>query len=152
SGFDGDVEQAILGDLLLCFCLENRNRALGRREQVQRVAPAHYMSSWVDLPQGVANLRFVPEMMVALLADQNGELVEQTKSGEKSWFAVGQGFEDNVLLKAFNQGMIREGFLGDRSADRFQEDSPVGIDQLLIIRLAQQLGQPPDKLRARDNP
>ena len=152
SGFEGDVEQAILGDLLLCFCLENRNRALGRREQVQRVAPAHYMSSWVDLPQGVANLRFVPEMMVALLADQKGELVEQTKSGEKTWFAVGQGFEDNVLLKAFNQGMVREGFLGDRSADRFQEDSRVGIDQVLIIRLAQQLGQPPDKLRATQNP
>src|SRR5262249_33660075 len=30
AGFDGEVERAILGDLLLCFCLENRNRALGR--------------------------------------------------------------------------------------------------------------------------
>src|SRR5215813_12730222 len=34
-GFDGEAEQAILGDLLLCFCLENTKRALGRKEQVQ---------------------------------------------------------------------------------------------------------------------
>src|SRR4029453_3378368 len=56
EGFRGDTEQAILGDLLLCFCLENAKRALGRREQIQRVAPAHYMASWVDLPTDVANL------------------------------------------------------------------------------------------------
>jgi hypothetical protein len=37
-GFDGEAGQAILGDLLLCFCLENAKRALGRKEQVQRVA------------------------------------------------------------------------------------------------------------------
>ena len=50
-GLTARLGQAILGDLLLCFCLENAKRALGRKEQVQRVAPAHYMSSWVDLPE-----------------------------------------------------------------------------------------------------
>ena len=47
--------QAILGDLLLCFCLENTKRALGRQEQVQRFAPAHYMASWVDLSKSVGS-------------------------------------------------------------------------------------------------
>ena len=151
-GFDDEVTLAILGDLLLCFCLENRNRALGRGEQVQRVAPAHYMASWIDLPDGVANLRFVPEMVVALLADQEGPYVEPNQEGDKkTWFAVGRGFEDNVLLKAFHQGVVREGQLGNRTADRFQEEAQVGLDQLLMVRLAQQLGQPPDKLRGKES-
>ncbi|MCX7965638.1 MAG: hypothetical protein N2596_03315, partial [Syntrophorhabdaceae bacterium] len=50
EGFNDSVEKAILGDLLLSFCLENKNKALGRNEQIQRVAPAHFFSSWVDLP------------------------------------------------------------------------------------------------------
>jgi hypothetical protein len=148
DGFAGPTEHAILGDLLLCFCLENTKRALGRDEQVQRVAPAHYMASWIDLPHSVANLRFVPEMMVAMLADQNELHVQQNREGERTWFAVGRGFEDNVLLKAFHQGMVvREGPLGDLTADRFQEETPVGLDQFLMIRLAQQLGAAPYKLR-----
>lgn len=146
-GFDDDVTRAALGDLLLCFCLENRGHALGRLEQVQRVAPAHYMSSWVDLPDSVSNLRFVPETIVALLADQAGPEVAPNAEGDKTWFAVGRGFQDNVLLKAFHQGVVREGLLGDRKADRFQEESAVGLDQILMIRLAQQLDAPPDKLK-----
>jgi len=147
--FEGEVERAILGDLLLGFCLENRGRELGRREQVQRVAPAHHMASWVDLPGDVANLRFVPEMIVSLLADQKGEFVEQTGEDERAWFAVGRGFERNILLEAFSQGMTLEGLLADRSADKFQEDSEVGLDQLLMVRLAQGLGQAPEKLKGK---
>lgn len=150
AGFGDDVTRAILGDLLLCFCLENRSRSLGRGEQVQRVAPAHYMSSWVDLPDSVSNLRFVPEMIVALLADQEGEDVEPNREGERTWFAVGRGFEDNELLKAFHQGVVRDGPLADRKADRFQEDAKVGLDQLLMVRLAQQLREAPDKVRGKD--
>jgi hypothetical protein len=60
SGFNGGTEEAILGDLLLCFCLENAKHALGRNEQVQRVAPAHYMASWVDLPDSVAPFAMSP--------------------------------------------------------------------------------------------
>ena len=147
ADFEDETSQAILGDLLLCFCLENSKRALGRQEQVQRVAPAHYMASWVDLPESVANLRFVPEMIVAMLADQKGQVIEQNHEGDRTWFAVGRGFEDNVLLSAFHQGVAREGPLSDRAADRFREETPVGLDQLLMIRLAQQLGAAPDKLR-----
>ncbi|MDA1276762.1 MAG: hypothetical protein O2960_22320 [Verrucomicrobia bacterium] len=150
KGFRDETGQAILGDLLLSFCLENSGRALGRQEQVQRVAPAHYMSSWVDLPETVAHLRFVPEMIVAMLANQKGRSVEQTKEDDRTWFAVGKGFEDNVLLKAFYQGVVREGFLAGRTADRFNEKTPVGLDQLLMIRLALQLGSAPGKLRGSE--
>ena len=146
-GFENTIEKSILGDLLLCFCLDNVKNSLGRQEQVQRVAPAHYLANWVDLPDSVAHLRFVPEMIVAILADQNGEYVQQDQSGEKTWFAVGEGFEKNVLLSAFNQGVVRRGELGSRTADRFDEESDVGLDQLLMIRLAQQLRAAPDKLR-----
>jgi hypothetical protein len=151
EGFQGETEQAILGDMLLCFCLENTKRALGRNQPIQRVAPAHYMASWVDLPEAVANLRYVPEMIVAVLADQQGDYVEPSQEDRRTWFAVGRRFEENVLLKAFHQGMVlREGPLSDRTADRFREEEQVGLDQLLMIRLAQELGAAPDKLRGSE--
>lgn len=151
TGFSTEVEKAILGDLLLSFCLENTARALGRQERVIRVAPAHYMASWVDLPQSVSNLRFVPEMLVAMLADQEGDYVDQNKDGDETWFAVGRGFEDNLLLKVFHKGVLRDGpIIGDRTSDRFDESTKVGIDQLLMIRLAQKVGQAPDKLRGKE--
>lgn len=155
EGFQSEVGQAILGDLLLCFCLENAKRSLGRGEQVQRVAPAHYMSSWVDLPDSVAHLRFVPEMIVAMLADQKGEFIEQNRQGEKTWFAVGTGFQDNVLLRAFNQGISLDdklAKLSSKAADSFDEEASVGLDQLLMIRLAKQLGAAPQKLRGGEGP
>jgi hypothetical protein len=150
EGFNNETGHAVLGDLLLSFCLENANRALGRKEQVQRVAPAHYMSCWLDLPDSVAHLRYVPEMIVAMLANQKGENVQLTQPGERTWFAVGRGFEENVLLRAFSAGVSREGELSSRTSDRFTEDSVVGLDQLLTIRLAQCVGAAPDKVRGSD--
>ena len=152
-GFEGETERAILGDLLLSFCLENAKRALGRKEQVQRVAPAHYMASWVDLPESVAHLRYVPEMIVAMLANQTEKFIQQNRDGDKTWFAVGRGFESNVLLRAFHQGVIRRdaaGGLAGRTSDRFEDATEVGLDQLLMIRLAEQLGAAPDKLRGSE--
>ena len=148
--FEGKVEKAILGDLLLCFCLENVKHALGRNEQVQRVAPAHYMASWVDLPPNSVHLRYVPEMIVAMLSDQKGEYVQRNEAGDRTWFPVGRGYENNVLLRAFHQGVTRRGASGslaDRTSDQFEEETSVGLDQLLMIRLAQQIGVAPDKLR-----
>ena len=149
-GFDKTIEQAILGDLLLCYCLDNVKNSLGRQEQVQRVAPAHYLANWVDLPDRVAHLRFVPEMIVAMLSDQKSDYVQQNQSGDKTWFAVGQGFEQNLLLSAFNHGVVRRGELGSRTADKFDEESDIGLDQLLMVRLAESLGAAPDKLRGGD--
>ena len=150
DGFDGETEKSILGDLLLCFCLENTKHNLGRDQQIQRVAPAHYMATWIDLPQSVSHLRYVPEMIVAMLADQKGESVGQSENKKLTWFPVGKKFEENVLLRAFSQGVTREGSLGDLAADRFKEDHTVGLDQLLMIRLAQELKTAPDKMRGKE--
>ncbi len=150
-GFEHEVTTAILGDMLLCFCLENARHALGREEQVQRVAPTHYMASWVDLPESVGHLRFVPEMIVATLANQKGEYIQRNQEEDKkTWFAVGRGFQDNVLLKAFDAGVIPGEILGNLTSDRFDERESVGLDQLLTIRLAQKLGAAPDKLRGTE--
>ena len=149
-GFRSEVEKAVLGDLLLCFCLENANHALGRKAQVQRVAPAHYMASWVDLPDSVSHLRYVPEMIVAILANQEGEYVQHNHDQDRMWFPVGRGYENNVLLRAFHQGVTQSGApgsLSDHTSDQFKEETSVGLDQLLMIRLAQQLGAAPDKVR-----
>ena len=147
AGFSGDVEKAVLGDLLLCFCLDNIKHSPGRTEQIQRVAPAHYMASRLDLPDNVGHLRQVPEMIVSMLANQDGESIKP-ESEERTWFPVGKGHEDNVLLRAFRQGVEHRGELGSLTADRFDENNrTVGLDQLLTIRLAQQLGSAPQKLR-----
>ena len=150
AGFDGDVEQAILGDLLLCFCLENVRHRLGRDQQVQRVAPTHYLASWIDLPNSVAHLRFVPEMIVAMLANRRtGDYVTPSDEADRTRFPVVNRYEQNPLLRAFGQGVTRRGgLLGDLASDRFDEsDDTVGLDQLLTIRLAQQLGTAAKKLR-----
>lgn len=162
-GFDGAVGRAVLGDLLLCFGLENAKRELGRDKQIQRVAPAHYMSSWVDLPESAGHLRHVPEMIVAMLANQNGKHVEWNAPGDRTWFAVARGFEGtdngapgvetrNVLLGAFGQGISHPGGpLDNRASDRFDEtDDSVGLDQLLMIRLAQRLSEAPERARGSE--
>lgn len=169
DGFDSEVGAAILGDLLLCFDLENIRHEIGRDKQVQRVTPVHYMASWVDLPETVARLRYVPEMLVAMLANQNGDYVKRTEAGNRTWFAVAQAPADtadsspggtdspadgarNLLLEAFSQGIKRRTHAADRGPDPFDErDDSVGLDQLLMIRLAQQLGTAPDKLRGKES-
>ena len=156
TGFDGEVEKAILGDLLLCYCLENRGYDLGLLKPVQRVAPAHYMAAWVDLPDYVGHLRHVPETIVAILAGQDEtEHVQTTSAGQRTWFPVvgrpeGDIFADNVLLKAASQGMRRGSTVGDLAGDRFGEDVPVGIDQLLTVRIAQALEAAPGAQRGKD--
>ena len=88
-------------------------------------------------------------MIVAMLADQKGESVGQSDD-KKTWFPVGKKYEENVLLGAFSQGVTREGSLGDWASDRFKEAHIVGLDQLLMIRLAQQLKAAPDKMRGKE--
>ena len=150
AGFDRGVERAILGDLLLCFCLENVRHRLGRDQQVQRVAPTHYLASWIDLPYSVAHLRFAPEMIVAMLANRRtGDYVMPSDETDRTHFPVVNQHEENPLLRAFGQGVTRRGaLLGDLGSDRFDEsDDTVGLDQLLTIRLAEQLETAPKKLK-----
>lgn len=154
---DGDCEMAILADLLLCCCMQNRRYELGRKKPIQRVMPTHYMASWVDLPDKVVNLRRVPETIVAILADQNNvrHVGETTNDGQRTGFPVvggsdGNIFDDNVLLKAASQGMQPSASIGDLAGDRFSEDEDVGIDQLLMIRIAQALREPPKFLKGKN--
>jgi hypothetical protein len=150
EGFDDPAKRAILGDLLLAWCLENRRRDPGRDAPVQRVFPTHYLSSWIDLPADVANLRFVPEMVVAILArQQEGDVVEAEKT--RGRFAIGGDFASNLLLEIFGKGVSIEGQRDSLRSDRFAEEAQVGLDQLLTIRLAQALGEAPKKAKG-ENP
>lgn len=150
TGFDGDVEKAVLGDLMLCSCLENVRHRLGRDQPVQRVAPTHYLASWIDLPYNVTNLRYVPEMIVAMLTNRRtGDYVTQTQETDLTRFPVLNRYEENPLFRAFGQGVNRRsGSSSDLASDCFDEtDDTVGLDQLLTIRLAQQLQAAPQKVR-----
>ena len=150
TGFDGEVEKAILGDLMLCFCLENVRHRLGRDQPVQRVAPTHYLASWIDLPWNVSNLRYVPEMIVAMLANRRtGDYVTPSEETDRTRFPVLNRYEDNPLFRAFGQGVTRRsGSSSDLASDCFDEThDALGLDQLLTIRLARQLRTAPQKVR-----
>ena len=153
AGFVGEAEQAVLGDLLLCYCLHNAGYKRGRDKQVQRVVPAHFMASWVDLPGTVANLRNVPEMIIAELANQEkSAFVETPRSSKRTWFPFGVPIRDNVLARPFAQGAVThpDQLTDDLAGDGFDETADVGIDQLLMIALAERLGQAPRKLKVND--
>ena len=149
QNFDSDVKRAILGDLLLGYCVENVKRSLGRDKQIQRVAPTHFMASWIDLPDSVAHLRFVPEMIVAMLADQKGDYVERNEVGDRTRFPVATYHNENLLLQAFSKGVSRAELVADLAGDKFDEQADVGIDQLLIIRMAQELDTAPRKVKGK---
>ena len=94
-----------------------------------------------------------------MLANQDGgAYIETTSSAGKTWFPVARKHGENQLLRAFGQGVIwghqagnergpTQRHIADLAADSFDEgDHGVGVDQLVMIRLAQELGQAPDKL------
>lgn len=146
-GFDAPMAQQILGDLLLCECLENRQHESGRNHPLIRVFPTHYMASWIDLPKDFVNLRDVPESLVSILVNQKvGEVIDG-KECQKSWFRIGSDVEHNLLLKVLGKGMQLGHGLGDLN-ERFDDSVVVGVDQLLMIRMAQQCGAAPQKLKA----
>ena len=149
DGFKEEVGRAVLGDLLLTSALENRRHAEGHSEQVQRCFPTHYMASWIDLPIDAVNLRGVPEMLVALIADQtHGAVLEpESKSGR---YPVGARVEDNEFVAAFAPGVHVEGeWRANLRSDRFDEAAEIGLDQLLTVRVAQLCGEAPSKAAGR---
>ena len=151
EGFDGQVGQAVIGDLLLAWCLENKRHAEGHKEQVQRIYPTHYLASWIDLPKDLANLRGVPELLSSLLAGQDcGETL--VVGSRKSNFPVGVTHGENDLLALFARSMTVQGLASSQTSDAFAEDAAkdVGIDELLAVRLAQACGRAPDKARGRN--
>lgn len=150
-GFDDATGQAMLGDLLLAYCLENKGHASGHSEQVQRAYPTHYLSSWLDLPKKLSHLRGVPELLTTLLARQDsGEWLE---SGDQNGrFSIGVEFTDNALLALFGRYVTIRGPLSDLNSDTFTETTAtdIGIDELLVIRTAQACGGAPLKVRGGD--
>lgn len=149
NGFETGTSKAILGDLFLAQVLENKRRDQGRDKQVQRIFATHYFASWIDLPESVAHLRGVPEMIVALLVDQrDGHFVEPGRQGTR--YPVRCRIEENDLLRLFAPGTTVEGeHRTSLTSDRFDEAAPVGLDQLLTIRLAQECGSAPERTRGQ---
>lgn len=146
-GFDSEVEKDILGDLLLCDALENKKHEEGHRQEIQRAFPVHFLASWLDLPPAVANLRFVPEMIVCLLANQPEGQKIQPGLGSGP-FPVGLSPEKNLLFQIFGRGIIFGDNPADLRTDAFDEQAPVSLEELLMIRLAQTLKEAPETLRA----
>lgn len=147
AGFDSEVEKDILGDLLLCDALENKKHDEGHKEEIQRAFPVHFLASWLDLPPTVANLRFVPEMIVCLLANQQEGQKIQPGLGS-GLFPVGLSPEENLLFRIFARGVVFGENPADLRADTFDEQASVSLEELLMIRLAQTCNEAPETLRA----
>lgn len=147
AGFNSDVEKDILGDLLLCDALENKGHEEGHQEEIQRAFPVHFMASWLDLPPTVANLRFVPEMLVSILADQQeGSKIQPGLSSGP--FPVGDSPEKNLLFHIFARGVLFGENPANLRADTVDEQSLLSLEELLMIRLAQACQEAPETLRA----
>ena len=148
EGFAEQTEKAILGDMLLTFCLENKNHFMGRTEQIQRAFPTHYFSSWIDLPEKVANLRNIPEMLVSILVEQEeGEYLKKTN--RKSYFNISLSIDENIFLSLFGNSIeIKGDYLTNKKSDQFteiDEKNTIGLDQLLTTRSALSCGEAPGK-------
>jgi len=147
ENFDDEIGEALLGDLLLSHCLENRRHAEGQQEQVQRVFPTHYFASWIDLPGKSIDLRNVPEMLTALLAgQQTGKTLSPAVDAP---FRVGaEDFSQNPLLALFGRHcMIHGEHAANLASDRFREQdaTDTGIDELLAVRMGQLCGSAPNR-------
>jgi len=149
TGFTEPHARIILSDLLLSCCLENSRGEEGRDKQVKRVFPTHFLASWIDLPEFVSHLRMVPELLVALLARQpEGERISGGVTN--GVFGVGTGIDANLLLSVLGRGtVINPALISDLAGDRYNEEQPVGLDQLLTIRVAQTCGKAPGKMRGQ---
>jgi hypothetical protein len=152
EGFEDEIGHALLGDLLLSYCLENKKYAEGHREQVQRAFPSHYFASRIDLPEKAIDLRNVPETLTALLAAQAaGPALDP---GVQSDFPVGvDDFSRNPLLALFGRHCAIEGeHAANLASDVFREQdaTDIGIDELLAVRMGQGCGSAP-KPAAKDH-
>ena len=149
EGFDDELGRTMLGDLLLSWCLENKKHEEGQGLQVQRVLATHYFSSWVDLPDNIANLRQIPELLTAILAAQSES--EYVIPGLSASFPMGVDSHDSSpLLDLFGRYCeIRGRYANDYASDHFDESRAhdIGIDELLAARIARACGHAPDKAR-----
>jgi hypothetical protein len=147
SGFDQPVQRDILGDLLLCDALENKGHEEGHTTEVLRAFPVHFFASWLDLPKSVSHMRFVPEMLVSLLANQKDGL-KLRPGAQNGPFPVGTAPEKNLLFKIFARGVQFGDNRVDYRADGIDEAADLSIEEILMIRLAQVCGEAPETMHA----
>jgi len=148
EGFADAIGLQILGDLLLASCFENQWHEEGQDKPVQRIYPTHYMASWVDLPTSVAHIRGIPELLVAVLAQQDRGLVLDPLN-RKGRYPLASGFHENELLRVFGRNMVvsaGETKLDRGTADVFVETGAheIGVDELLAIRIAKACNAAPE--------
>ena len=148
-GFDDEVGQAMLGDMLLTWCLENNNLSEGRGVKVARVYPTHFLASWIDLPAKIGHLRGVPELITSVLADQpNSEFVTPIRTGR---FPIGVPPDiappgSNPLLTVLGAAIRSSTTNTARlTADALDETlaGSLGMGELLMARMALATGQAP---------
>jgi hypothetical protein len=148
TGFDSDLAKDLLGDLLLCDALENKKHAEGHKEDILRAFPVHFFSSWLDLPSGVGDLRFIPEMLVSLLANQGTGMT--VTASDTAPFCVANDPQKNVLLRIFGRGVRyanNAGVLRGADSDALLPDTELSVEEWLMVRLGQACGEAPEKLR-----
>lgn len=147
DGFDDETGRAILGDLLLTWCLENTSHAEGHDTKLARVYPTHYFAAWVDLPDRFGHLRGVPELITAMLADQHeGDVLRRPNSADRGRYQVGVMPSQNPLLAPLGTAIRTSNESpADLAADRLDEPaaSDLGIDELIMARIASAIGQAP---------
>jgi hypothetical protein len=152
SGFETDVAKDILGDLILCDQLENKSHEEGQRIEIQRAFPVHFFASWLDLPPFVGHLRFVPEMIVGLLANQRDEQkLKPTASATDTAFPVGSFPENNLFFRIFGRGVVFGENTANLCTDTIDEQAQLSLEELLMVRLAMTCGEAPETARATAN-
>ena len=94
------------------------------------------------------------DKLVAMLSEQSGDTLIPDPDDRKTFFPIGKRIGENVLMKPFYQGMKIEGVYASdlATSDRFLEETEqIGIDQLLMIRLAKHLGSAPSKPQSKND-
>jgi hypothetical protein len=152
TGFHSEVTKDILGDLILCDQLENKGHEEGQREEIQRAFPVHFFASWLDLPPFVGHLRFVPEMIVSLLANQTDDhKLAPTPETNNTAFSVGCSPERNLFFRIFGRGVLFGENTANLCTDTIDEQAQLSIEELLMVRLAMACGEAPETARATAN-
>ncbi len=144
--FRDELRKEVLGDLLLAHTLENRRRSESKAEEVIRVYPSHFFASWVDLPVKVAHLRWVPEMVVALLAEQ--DLADALQPCDQGPFPIAKKPQENLMLRPFHRGVIFGDNPSQLSGDQFDEKHGLSVDELLSVAIGLGCGQAPEQSRS----
>lgn len=147
------TQQTIIANLVSGLCFDNRKSKLGVDQPIQRVYPVHYLASKFDLPDRVANLRGVPELVVGILTSYGShKIVQESKPGLLR--SVRQDFDtvQTRLLLSIYAGAIQVDEQDSRNATNRANPNEVldewrastlGIDQLLLIRASQCLDRFP---------